>query len=187
MSTTYKHLALPLDWREAACGHTMTGEDTLPTDNNSRVTCPDCKVIVDRRRTDAEFNKEFMGVEAPTPTMEERQRRAWTVQVVAGDTDLSLADWLHLHGLSKVRPGRHTPPYLNENDDGVFTFHDVHITGCTLEVVPQQSGNVEITVDFDGDGYFTTLHHLDRMDLVRALLHDFHYSPERGGPNDDQD
>lgn len=121
------------------------------------------------------------------PIHQEELRRAWTVQVVAGDTDLSLADWLHLHGPSKVRPARHIPPYMNETGDGVFIFHDVHIHGCELEVVPQASGNVELTVSLDGDGYFTTLSHLDRADLIRALLHDFHYSPERGGPHDTQD
>lgn len=137
----------------------------------SDVTCPDCIRLA--------------RIGTPTPLeYQERLRRAWTIQVVGGDTDLSLADWLYLHGHSKVRPARHTPPDLDP-ENGTFTFHDVHITGCTLEVVPQLSGNVEITVAYGDDGHFTTLHHLDRADLIRALLHDFHYSPERGGPNDD--
>lgn len=71
--------------------------------------------------------------------------------------------------------------------DGVFTFFDVHLGEYyTLEVVPQTTGNVEITIgsaEVD-DGRMFTLSQLDRADLIRALLHDFHYSPEKGGPND---
>jgi hypothetical protein len=114
----------------------------------------------------------------------EELRRAWTIQVVGGDTDLSLADWLHLHGHSSHRPARHTPPDL-DHEGGVFTFNDVFITGNTMEVVPQLSGNVEFTLDYDGDGHLFSLHHLDVADLLRAALHNFHYSPERGGPQDD--
>lgn len=128
------------------------------------------------------MSAETSGIGEPTP-LQDRQRRAWTLQVVAGITDQSFADWLHLHGHSSVRPPRHTPPEL-DYENGTFTFHDAHITGLTLEVIPQESGNVELAVEYDGDGHFTTLHHLDRADLIRALLHDFHYSPERGGPND---
>lgn len=141
-----------------------------------------------------EFWDASKGVGMPTPSNAERQRRAWTIQVVAGDTDLSLADWLYLHGHSSERPERHTPPEMGDaagNDDGVFVFTDVHLgTGYTLEVVPQLSGNVEITVakhedNTPEDGHLFTLSHLDRADLFRALLHDFHYSPERGGPHGD--
>jgi hypothetical protein len=124
-------------------------------------------------------------------TQEERmadQRRQWTVECVGGETDLGLIDWLREKlGVGPSTP-RHKPPYMNEKDDGVFIFHDVHIEGATLEVVPQQSGNVELTVSYGADdGYMLALHHVDRADLIRALLHDFHYSPERGGPNDDPD
>ena len=44
--------------------------------------------------------------------------------------------------------------------------------GIVLEVVPQTSGNVEITIEYDGDGHLFSLSHLDRVDLIRALLHD---------------
>lgn len=133
-----------------------------------------------------EYNRITGGVEPPTPlSRSEKLRRAWTVQVVGGDTDLSLADWLYLHGHSNQRPARHTPPVMNE-EDGIFWFHDVHIEGAMLEVVPQTTGNVELTINYGpDDGYMLTLSHLDRADLIRALLHDFHYSPERGGPNDE--
>lgn len=78
----------------------------------------------------------------------------------------------------------HTPPLMNDSGDGIFEFYDVdHGFDNPLEVVPQTTGNVEITVG--KAGRFFTLHHLDRADLIRALLHDFHYSPERGGPNDE--
>lgn len=71
---------------------------------------------------------------------------------------------------------------MNENDDGVFRFYGTHSgLGGQMEVVPVDTGNVEFTV---GHRIFS-LSHLDRADLIRALLHDFHYSPERGGPNDD--
>jgi hypothetical protein len=86
-------------------------------------------------------------------------------------------------------PRLHKPPRMMDNlgrVDGVFEFYDTHIEGSSMEVVPQQSGNVEITVSFGpDDGYLFTLHHCDRADLIRALLHDFHYSPEKDGPNDD--
>lgn len=138
------------------------------------------------------MSAEVEGVGAPTPiSRDEKLRRAWTIQVVGGETDLSLADWLYLHGHSTVRPARHIPPRMEDENglvDGVFIFHDVRMAGVTLEVVPMTTGNVEFTIEVDGkDGHYTTIHHLDRMDLVRALLHDFHYSPERGGPADDQD
>ena len=75
---------------------------------------------------------------------------------------------------------RQKPPLMNEADDGVFEFYDVHYPQSRMEVAPQLSGNVEI--DFN-DAVFT-LSHLDRADLIRALLHDFHYSPEKDGPHD---
>lgn len=77
------------------------------------------------------------------------------------------------------------PPVMNDNDDGIFLFTDEHHgAGFTMEVVPQTTGNVEIAIeDKDGAGHMFTLSHLDRADLLRALLHEFHYSPERGGPN----
>lgn len=89
-------------------------------------------------------------------------------------------------GGSEDRP-HHVPPVMNESGDGVFLFTDTHHgAGFTMEVVPQTTGNVEITLDNpQSPGHMFTLSHLDRMDLVRALLHDFHYSPERGGPNGD--
>jgi hypothetical protein len=98
-------------------------------------------------------------------------------------------------GVGAPTPRLHTPPRM-ENDnghiDGVFIFHDVHIEGCTLEVVPQLSGNVEVTVAYkeDGtpeDGALFTLSLFDRVNLLQALLHEFHYGPEVGGPGDDQD
>lgn len=83
------------------------------------------------------------------------------------------------------RPARHTPPRMEDENglvDGVFRFYGTHSDlGGYMEVIPMTTGNVEFEV---GDTIFN-LSHLDRMDLVRALLHDFHYSPERGGPNDD--
>ena len=84
-------------------------------------------------------------------------------------------------------PPLHVPPIMNDNEDGIFLFHDRHHgAGYTMEVVPQTTGNVEITIEEPGgEGHLFTLSHLDRADLLRALLHDFHYSPERGGPNDD--
>ena len=129
------------------------------------------------------------------PYSSEQERRKWTIAVVGGDTNLGFTDWYAEHrGVGGSTP-LHTPPRMEDErgmTDGVFIFHDAHITGCTLEVVPQLSGNVEITVAYseDGtpeDGALFTLTHTDRADLFRALLHEFHYSPERGGPQDDQD
>lgn len=85
---------------------------------------------------------------------------------------------------------RHKPPRMEDERgmvDGVFEFYDVDYYAAvplsntaSMEVVPQTTGNVEITL---GDSTFT-LSHLDRADLIRALLHDFHYSPEKDGPHD---
>ena len=111
-------------------------------------------------------------------------RREWSVAVVAGETLLGYEDWV-LNRLGVEPPTPHTPPRMVDGNgltDGVFTFYDRHETdNWTMEVVPQTTGNVEITI---GESLFT-LAHLDRADLIRALLHEFHYSPERGGPNDD--
>lgn len=121
----------------------------------------------------------------PLPTPREKMRRDWTVAAVGGDTDLGFEDWAK--GVGTPTPF-HKPPRMEDDNglvDGVFTFHDVHLTGNEMEVVPQQSGNVEITIGDESEGKMFTLSHLDRADMLRALLHDFHYSPERGGPSDD--
>lgn len=106
---------------------------------------------------------------------------------------ITLTEFLDPRGVGAPTPHRHKPPRMEDGlgmVDGVFIFHDVHLgKDYTLEVVPQLSGNVELTVsgpDDAGteDGRMFSLSHLDRADLIRALLHDFHYSPERGGPND---
>lgn len=92
---------------------------------------------------------------------------------------------LYPNGGSDHHPPLHVPPIMNDNEDGIFLFTDRHHgDGFTMEVVPQLSGNVEITIEEPGgEGHLFTLSHLDRADLLRALLHEFHYSPERGGPN----
>ena len=116
-------------------------------------------------------------------------RRKWTVACVGGDTDLGFDDWMVKEGVGVPTP-KHTPPRMEDDNgltDGAFAFYDVHIPGNELEIVPQQSGNVEITIGDESEGRFFTLSHLDRADMIRALLHDFHYSPERGGPSDDND
>lgn len=89
-------------------------------------------------------------------------------------------------GVGTPTPRLTKPPEMNDNDTGEFVFYDVDYDErvnprLTMEVVPQTTGNVEIEID----GALFTLSHLDRADLIRALLHDFHYSPERGGPNDE--
>lgn len=98
-------------------------------------------------------------------------------------SSVTCSDCLHIlasAGGSGPRP-LHKPPMMDERNTGIFEFYDVTYQH-PMEVVPQSpSGNVEITL---GDTLFT-LHHLDRADLIRALLHDFHYSPERGGPTHD--
>lgn len=153
------------------CGATPNlGDSRDPAD----VTCPDCSQLI----RDGEYR--------------EQHRRDWTVAAVAGDTELGFTDWLKekLLGVGPSTPtlnlpNCHRPPSMSEGGDGVFIFYDVHIEGCSMEVVPQTTGNVEITVAYGADdGYLFTLSHLDRADLFRALLHDFHYSPEKDGPND---
>ena len=179
-----RHLGKVLDWRQAMCGAVMTSRDKLPTSNEDAVECKACLKIIGER-----------GVEAPTPrrevSKEEAIRRAWTIHVVGGSTDLSFAEWKYLHGHSNERPARHTPPRMEDDNglvDGVFVFHGTHSDlGGQMEVVPMTTGNVEFTISSDDsqqDGLVFNLSHLDRADMLRALLHDFHYSPERGGPND---
>lgn len=66
----------------------------------------------------------------------------------------------------------YTAPAMNEGGDGTFVFHGTHSDlGGEMEVVPMTTGNVEFTV---GDSIFN-LAYRDRMNLVRALLHDFRY------------
>jgi hypothetical protein len=66
----------------------------------------------------------------------------------------------------------YTAPAMNEGGDGTFVFHGTHSDlGGEMEVVPMSTGNVEFTV---GDSIFS-LAYRDRMNLVRALLHDFRY------------
>lgn len=99
-------------------------------------------------------------------------------------------------GVGTPTPKLHTPPRMEDErgmTDGVFIFTDVHLgEGYTLEVVPQLSGNVELTISKpeDGtpeDGHMFSLSLFDRVNLLQALLHEFHYGPEVGGPADDQD
>lgn len=180
MAVIYRHLAKLLDWREAACGHVMTPEDTLPTQNHGYVDCPACKKIVDRRRLgqDPEWEEHLRSTR---PTPEQQYRRDWTVAAVAGDTDLGFEDWKIEQGVGAPTPN-HTPPRMVDGNgltDGIFEFYD-DSTERTLDVRPTPDGSVRI----DMDGSIFNLHHLDRADLIRALLHDFHYSPERGGPHD---
>jgi hypothetical protein len=177
-----RHLGLVLDWRAAVCGAVLGEGDKLPTTNEDAVECKDCLKIMAERH-----------VPRTPVSQEERmrdQRRQWTIEAAAGDTDLGLIDWLKEKlGVGAPTPHKlHTPPRMEGVDgviDGVFIFHDRFIEGNTLEVVPQSTGNVELTIEYDGSARFLTLHHSDRADLLRALLHDFHYSPERGGPADD--
>lgn len=120
--------------------------------------------------------------------------RRWAVAVVGGETVLSFADFRSVERGVGVPTHLRKPPRMEDSNglvDGVFIFYDVDHNHpderfrneYDLEVVPQNTGNVEVTCA----GTVITIAHSDRMDLVRALLHDFHYSPERGGPNDDQD
>lgn len=129
---------------------------------------------------------------------------AMGVQASSNRDDVNCADCLALMRSSVTCPAcldlinyqpqepalttRHVPPYMNDADDGVFRFHGAHSDlGGEMEVIPMTTGNVEFEVrdTVSGKGMIFNLHHLDRADLIRALLHDFHYSPERGGPADD--
>lgn len=98
---------------------------------------------------------------------------------VTNRADVTCSDCLTLMG-SDPRSPLQTPPEMNEDGDGVFMFYSPFDPEVGMEVVPQTTGNVEITI---GEHYFT-LSHLDRADMIRALLHDFHYSPEKDGPHD---
>lgn len=177
MTTGYdeRHMALGLegeDARRALCGKALTKFVTpLPVQDKRQVNCQKCLAMM-------------TPPPPPVPPVEELRRR-WTVACVAGETNLGFAEWMiGREGVGAATP--HKPPLMNERDNGVFEFYDVDFYNdkpCSLEVVPQTTGNVEITL---GDTFFN-LSHLDRADMIRALLHDFHYSPERGGPNDDQD
>lgn len=176
--------------QRAACGIPLTGPGATGFHSTSEgyVTCPSCIGIASRKAA------EGVGGSTPLPK-EERMRRAWTIQVVGGDTDLSFAEWKYLHGHSNERPARHTPPRMEDpltgGPDGVFIFYGTHSDlGGQLEVVPMSTGNVEFTISDDESqqgGLVFSLSHLDRADMLRALLHDFHYSREIGGPGDDDD
>lgn len=126
----------------------------------------------------------------------ESMRRDWTVACVGGDTDLGFMDWMRERlGVGAPTPKLHIPPRMEDERgmvDGVFVFTDVHLgAGYTLEVVPQLSGNVEMTMSGSDDGtseggILFTLSLFDRVNVLQALLHEFHYGPEVGGPADDQ-
>lgn len=147
----------------------LCGGQGMATSIKRAVTCRDCLTLLE-------------------PTREEWARRKWTVACVAGETELGFAEWMREVGVGPSTPS-HKPPYMSDLGDGVFIFYGTHSDlGGTMEVVPMTTGNVEFTIPGDDDphgGLTFNLSHLDRMDLVRALLHDFHYSPERGGPSDD--
>jgi hypothetical protein len=190
------HLGAITDELLPACRAYLTPHvSPLPTLDRSRVNCPDCLRIMDQRPVSSE----------KPVTLGEYWAAGRVTHLIWGNTshrcgarggdgtimrsEVTCSDCLELiQGVGTPTP-LHTPPEMGDaegNDDGVFTFTDTHIQGCTMEVVPQTSGNVEITVSYGpDDGYMFTLHHLDRADLLRALLHDFHYSPERGGPHVD--
>ena len=128
---------------------------------------------------------------SPSPTQDRDEQLPGRQSISAGTPMAAAAGGGVTYGKAPAWAPRHIPPRMtDENDltDGVFIFHDTFIEGASMEVVPQLSGNVEITIGYGpDDGYMLTLSHLDRADLLRALLHDFHYSPERGGPHDTQD
>ena len=123
-------------------------------------------------------------------TPEEQARRTWTVACVAGDTDLGFAEWMREVGVGPATP-LHKPPRMEDESgivDGTFIFYGTHSSiGGEMEVVPMTTGNVEFTIPGGLDGGLVfNLSHLDRADMIRALLHDFHYSREIGGPGDDE-
>ena len=126
----------------------------------------------------------------------EAARRQWTIACVGGDTELGFAEWMREVGVGPSTPTLHIPPRMEDERgmvDGVFVFTDIHLgAGYTMEVVPQLSGNVEVTLSGpdDGtteDGILFTLSLFNRADVMKAFLHEFHYGPEVGGPADDQD
>lgn len=174
------HYPANSDSRVPLCGATLTKwVSPLPTTKMNLINCPACRSLLSLPSAAPEFPR----VVEVSPV--EDLRRRWTVACVGGETNLGFREWMI--GRDGVgSPTLHKPPLMNERDSGVFEFYDVDFYNdkpCSLEVVPQTTGNVEITL---GDTFFN-LSHLDRADMIRALLHDFHYSPERGGPNDDQD
>ncbi|ALY10873.1 hypothetical protein WILDE_91 [Arthrobacter phage Wilde] len=80
----------------------------------------------------------------------------------------------------RVGQPTHVPPILNEKDDNLWLFHDRMESDVELIVQNAERGHAVLVLN----GETFHLHHLDRLDLVRALLHDLHYSPEVGGPHD---
>jgi hypothetical protein len=119
----------------------------------------------------------------------EAKRRQWTIAVVGGDTNLGFEEWMEAKGVGT--PTLHRPPRMEDDNglvDGVFVFYNTEDKGSgqDMEVVPMTTGNVEFTISGGLDGGLVfNLKHCDRADLIRALLHDFHYSREIGGPQDD--
>ena len=184
------HLPSNLEAYRPACGAIVGTTEIMP----ERITCPDCLAILRKRVEDSKTpltlgkhwaaDKEVHFIRMVNWGAKNSKPYRCGAYTGAGSTlprDVTCSDCLELIEGVGVPTPLHTPPTMNE-DDGIFWFHDVHETdNWMLEVVPQTTGNVEITI---GDKLFT-LSHLDRADLLRALLHDFHYSPERGGPHDD--
>lgn len=159
------HLADPVLKTRPTCGARLAKwVSPVPTLDQGKVNCPVCLSIM-----------------AGSPGS----------QVMAAGGGASSEKPITLTEYNNAGPKRKPPRMENLHGqvDGVFKFYDIdyyHRDAAfrqtdALEVVPQQNGNVEITL---GESIFT-LSHLDRADLIRALLCDFHYSPEKDGPNDD--
>lgn len=186
------HLASVTDEHRPVCGACLTkwvSPAPLPEVAKAKVNCPDCLRIMDQKPVTLGqyWTKEKTMHFIRNPKLAAYRCGARDGAGTSQYSEVTCSDCLELiQGVGTPTP--HTPPVMGDGDnnaDGVFTFTDTHIQGCTMEVVPQTTGNVEITVSYGpDDGYMFTLHHLDRADLLRALLYDFHYSPERGGPND---
>lgn len=163
----------------------VCGEDHAPFVSHTdpgQVTCLACRKSPQFLITQQPAKLSTVLKELP---IRQQLRRRWTVAVVGGDTDASFEDWLEAGGVggSGSRP-LHTPPYMNESDDNLWIFRDANTPdGEELVVAQREHGHVDLIIG----GEQFRLHHLDRMDLVRALLHDFNYSSEVGGPGDDQD
>lgn len=189
------HLSEAEDWTKPECGAFLTPHvSPLPTTNTDKVNCPDClKIMADRSAgvfdDHGPVHYIHRGVRWHQTSSAPYRCGAMGDQASSAMRDVTCPECLTLLGVGASTP-LHTPPRMEDErgmTDGVFIFHDVHDTEhvSTMEVVPQLSGNVEITLGYKGEGVLFTLSHTDRADLLRALLHDFHYSPERGGPNDD--
>lgn len=206
------HFVPMINWgarhsRPYRCGANLPSDQA--STSPSAVTCDDCLNLMGTTIEEPINLTEFLdtkGVGTPTPEVlltgysytghgmdpaAEMVRRSWVVDAAAGETNLSFADWKNAKGVGAPTPYRHTPPRMEDVNglvDGVFLFHGTHSDlGGVMEVVPMTGGNVEFTISATADhneGMVFSLSHLDRADLIRALLHDFHYSPERGGPND---